>query len=341
MKVVTFVAAAVAFCFAAVPALAGLDFCNKADVRHSFAVAWKDGDDWRVEGWWNIDPGACKTVIGGDLKVRYYYFRATASGRTFDGDYTFCTEASAFTIVGEQSNCAARGYDSGAFRAIDTGKTATSFTLNLVESSPPPADPVPPPAPAPVGAPPGTYGDSYAGNAIFQECASEGDAEFCAFHSEGTKYFVYDDGRTPPQLFQLLRGMLPGTPITFDGDLEAIYDMTADVVLRRVTPRDWTAADSLLDRMQGGWYSEEDPNSQITILGAEQENVYDGDVVGRDYMWIGDWCGEYSGAGPYLSLRTEGMADDVLCYGIEKVDQLQMELIYLPRGNFLVYRRLD
>ena len=66
MKVVTFVAAAVAFCFAAVPALAGLDFCNKADVRHSFAVAWKDGDDWRVEGWWNIDPGACKTVIGAD-----------------------------------------------------------------------------------------------------------------------------------------------------------------------------------------------------------------------------------------------------------------------------------
>lgn len=325
---------------AAPRAEAGLSFCNKADVAHSFAVAWKDGDDWRVEGWWNIEPGECSRVVGGDLTQRYYYWRATAAGREFSGDdFYFCTDSNAFTITGEQGNCAARGHDRSEFKQLDTGQSAKEFTLNLLAADDSPApDPAPPPAPD--ASAPGTYGEPYSDAAIFQDCASEGDAEFCTFHAGGTKFYIYDDGRTPRAVFTTMRSLLPGATIAVEGDLVEVFDSTAEVVLRRVDIRTPDRFDTILERMQGSWYSVDDPNNMINIIGAEQENRYDGDLISLDYLSIRDWCDDYPGGGPFLYARTEG-TEDYYCYGIEHVDQLEMLLIYLPRGNFLTYRKLD
>ena len=328
----------------AAPAQAGLKICNKADVLHSLAVAYKDGDAWKSSGWWNIDPGECKTVIGGDLTQRYYYYRATATGRTFKGGtYNFCTQTEVFTILGEQGNCAARGYDTNAFRKLDTGKSAKDFTLNLVPSE---ADkesaitPDPTPKPKVEQSQAGKYGEPYTDNVILQDCVTDTEQPACTFHSGGTKFYVYDDGRSPEFVFTAMKALNPGTPITVSGDLVEVFDATAEVVLRDVTVRPYTDADFALQKMQGYWYSTEDPQSQFNILGAEKEDQYDGQITGLQFLSVQDRCEDFNNGGHYLYAR-EPETQEAFCYSIESLDEFSMTLMYLPGGNFLDYRKLD
>ncbi|WP_052262054.1 DUF1036 domain-containing protein [Leisingera sp. ANG-M1] len=325
-----------AFMLAAAQAHAGLEICNNASHSLSLAIGYSSEGDWVSEGWWNIPAGVCKTPVSGDLKKRYYYYRANASGEVFaSGDYTFCTTSEAFTIYGD-ADCAARGYDTQGFRKLDTGETATHFTLTLNGAAAAPAAP----APAAAGPqPPGTYGEPYTDNVILQGCYSEGIRE-CSFHASGTKFFVRDDGRTPQFVFSVMETLDPGTPLTVAGDLEAVYDRTADAVLRDATVRSWTEHDGLLHKLQGHWYAEDDPNAQFTILGAERENTYDGAYSGRDYLSVSEWCHDFEGGGPYLYAREEETGEDY-CYVIDYVDHLELVLMHLPRGNILRYRKLD
>lgn len=125
---------------APLPALAGLQICNGATVTASVAIGYSENDVWTSEGWWNLSPGECATVISGDLPQRFYYWRATSNAGPFaDEGYVFCTQPRAFTIPGD-SNCAARGYDESGFSQIDTGQ-ALDFTYTI------------PAAAAPAGAP--------------------------------------------------------------------------------------------------------------------------------------------------------------------------------------------
>ncbi|MCF4098461.1 DUF1036 domain-containing protein [Maritalea mediterranea] len=325
----------------ATPALAGLEICNNAAERLSLAIGYSSDGGWVSEGWWNIDPGACKTTISGDLKNRYYYYRANMSGDPFaTGDYSFCTTKEAFTIKGDE-NCVDRGYDAMGFRKLDTGETATHFTLTLNDNRKSQKDAaaktVTPPPVSSTG--PGTYGEPYSDNVILQGCVSDGGRQ-CNFHARGTSFFVYDDGRTPQFVFTTMEALDPGTPLSVEGDLEAVYDRTADVVLQDVSVRPWSEYDGLLNQLQGHWYSEDDPNSQFTILGAERENTYDGSFMGVEYLWVSERCDQFEGGGPYLYAREEETGESY-CYQIAYVDQLQLELMYLPRGNILRYRKLD
>ena len=117
-------------------AQAELEICNETEVLQSVAIGYKGEKDWTSEGWWNIDPGACVTVVDGDLKLRYYYYFSEAADREFRGQsYFFCVEDSEFTIIGD-TDCEARGYQDEDFREIDTGQTATEYTLTLVDEPP-------------------------------------------------------------------------------------------------------------------------------------------------------------------------------------------------------------
>lgn len=325
------------------PALAGLTFCNKADAIHSVSVAYKEGDVWRSEGWWNIAPGECKLVVGGDLKQRYYYYRATSPGRTFeDATFHFCTLKEVFTILGEQGNCKPRGYASNGFRKLDTGASAKDFTLNLVPANgpSPTAKPTPEPALKTSTTAPGTYGEPYSDNAVMQDCVTEAEQPYCTFHSGGTKFFVYDDGRTPQSVISAMMALNLTTPITVTGDLVEVFDSTAEVVLREITRRSASDTDGYLDKLQGYWYSVEDPNAQFNILGSERENQYDGEIGGTDYLSVQEHCDRFSGSGPYLYAREED-SQEYYCYVIDYIDELSMTLMYLPNGNFLEYRKLD
>ncbi len=273
-----------AFALLATPALAALEICNNASKSLSLAIGYSSEGEWISEGWWNIPAGECKTTVSGDLKNRYYYYRANASGNSFaSGDFTFCTTTEAFSIKGDE-NCDARGYEALGFRKLDTGKTAKHFTLTLNDNRESQKDATPKPASTPSTDVPGTYGDPYSDNVILQGCSNDGGRQ-CNFHARGTNFFVYEDGRTPQFVFTVMEALDPGTPMFIDGDLEAIYDRTADVVLRDVNVRPWTEHDALLNKLQGQWYSEDDANSQFTVLGAERENTYDGAFSGVDYLW--------------------------------------------------------
>ena len=317
---------------------AGLEVCNDTSADQTVAIGYKSGDDWVSEGWWNIDAGDCKTLVGGDLKQRYYYYLSKSSGWDFDDEnIVFCTTPEVFTITGDE-DCAARGYEKGHYRKIDTGKTAKEFTQFLSSYS---VRNAPAPAPAPsASSEPGTWGEPYSsGTAIFQSCENDTEATFCSFHDNGYKFFVYDDGRTPDAVMRSLRGYLPGTPIELQGDLESVYDRTADLVMRRVLPRPWNGWDSALGQMQGQWYAQDDPASMFTVLGSERINTFDGNFLSVDFLSLGDSCDSYEG-GEILTVRDES-SGDVLCYSIEEQTDWAMTWMYLPRANFHVFRKLD
>lgn len=114
-------------------AQAGLEVCNDTDLVQSVAIGFKGDTDWTSEGWWNIDPGDCAVVVGGDLTRRYYYYYAESDAADFEGqNYLFCGTREVFSIVGD-TDCEGRGYEALSMREIDTGETARDFTLTLVD----------------------------------------------------------------------------------------------------------------------------------------------------------------------------------------------------------------
>jgi uncharacterized membrane protein len=322
-------------------ASAELKFCNQTEVRHSVGVGYKTDAGWTSSGWWNVDPGQCKTPLTGDLEYQVYYYLAEANGRVFaDEGYTFCTRSTAFDITGD-ADCEARGYDLSRFRSIDTGDTDVDFTVYI-------DDTISRPDPAVLGKKqtvdpangPGTWGEPYvSASAVFQGCIGDAEVAYCTFHADGARFFVYDDGRTPPAVMRAMRDNLPGAPIEVRGDLEAIYDRSADIVLRQVLARPWNRWDRVLARLQGSWSSLDDPKAGFTILGAELENAYDGQPGGREYLNMRGSCGTFEGS-EYLVRRDEETGD-TLCYSIENLGDSNLTLMYLPRGNLLEYRRVD
>ncbi|WP_406645479.1 DUF1036 domain-containing protein [Aliisedimentitalea scapharcae] len=315
------------------PAWAGLEICNDTSEQQAVAIGYKSDDQWVSEGWWNIPAQECRSPIQSDLKNRYYYMMARSDGWEFaDENILFCVQSEVFTIVGDE-NCEARGYETGRFIKIDTGTTAKQHTHFLSGYAFAAQEP---------GGGQTSYGEPYADNVTFQSCPAifgEGDP-YCTFHGGGTKFFVNDDMRTPPHVFGLLRALLPGTPLYVEGELTGIFDTTAEVVLTKAEPRPWREADRLLDHLQGHWYSVSDPNEQFTVLGGERENSYDGQVTGVEYLSIQERCGEFEGAGPYLYARGEETGEGY-CYGIEYVGDWDLTLMYLPRGLFQDFRKLD
>ena len=112
-------------------AQADLRFCNETDHVQSISIGYQGPEGWTSEGWWNVAPGECQTPVAGDLRNRYYYYRAEIDAGAFEGEgYFFCTTAEAYTIVGD-TNCEARGYEQEDFREIDTGPTATDYTFTI------------------------------------------------------------------------------------------------------------------------------------------------------------------------------------------------------------------
>lgn len=349
-----------ALALAGLPAAAGagLEICNDTDARQTVAVGYKSGDDWVSEGWWNLDAGSCGTIIGGDLKNRYYYILAQSRGWTFaDENIHFCTTSDAFTITGD-TDCEGRGYQTGRFAKIDTGTTALHHKIQLAtlmrrdgpapaekdapaRDAAPAAEPAAPAADADSGARvEERYGDPYSSDtARFQDCVIETEAPFCTFHDNGTKFFVYDDGRTPARVIRSMMDYLPGTPVELRGDLVGLHDRTADIVLRQILPRPFNRQDSVLERLQGQWYAVDDPASTFTVLGSERENAYDGGWTGLDYLSVANRCDRFD-SGEYLIARDEE-SGEIFCYGIESISDRDLSLMYLPNGNFLDYRKLD
>jgi uncharacterized membrane protein len=129
-----------AFAFGA-PAAALADFrlCNGTPGRVGVAVGYKEGDTWISEGWWNVQPNACETLMRGPLVARFYYVYAVDydQGGEWSGKAYMCTRDREFTIRGLQ-DCLARGFNRTGFFEIDTGEQK-NWTVQLTEQGQSPA----------------------------------------------------------------------------------------------------------------------------------------------------------------------------------------------------------
>src|SRR5262250_519965 len=120
---------------AAEPAAADFRLCNNTTSRVGIAIGYKENEGWTTEGWWNLSPRSCETLMRGPLVARYYYIYAVDYDRSgeWSGQAFMCTRDKEFTIKGTE-DCLARGFDRTGFFEVDTGEQP-SWTVQLTESA--------------------------------------------------------------------------------------------------------------------------------------------------------------------------------------------------------------
>jgi len=352
-------------------AQAGLEVCNETGETQSISIGYKGETDWTSEGWWNVEPGACAHLVGGDLTKRYYYYHANSKGDRFRGqDFIFCTRPDEFTIVGD-TDCENRGYERAEFREIDTGETAKSFTLTLVAQNVAPSNLstgtktpdegsdgveggtqsvtetlVEPSvtvdnAALQTGLQPGGNGEPFQIEALFQGCELEGGRAYCGFHAKGVKMRAFYKGPTPKDLLYALEAMELNTPVMVEGDRVDSNRRHVAVVLRAVEPR--PGSDGLAQlraTLQGDWVSASDRKSEITVQGSEIYVRYNGDYRQTRFMQLAERCEGLRGAGPVL-IQTSLRDLKPKCYRVAKADARNLELVPVAAGKPLRFRRSD
>ena len=124
------------------PAHADLRMCNLTTSKVGIALGYRDTQGWVTEGWWDVTPKGCETLLKGTLAARFYYVYAVdyTRGGEWSGRSLMCTRDREFTIRGVE-DCLARGYDRNGFYEVDTGEQK-SWTIQLTDPNQP-ANPAP------------------------------------------------------------------------------------------------------------------------------------------------------------------------------------------------------
>lgn len=116
-------------------AYADFRVCNNSTSRISVSLAYTDGETWISEGWWNLKPAGCETLVRGPLAAEYYYVYAMDEhGGEWKGKAFMCTRDREFRIIGRE-DCFVRGFDRTGFFEVDTGKEARNWTVQLTDSA--------------------------------------------------------------------------------------------------------------------------------------------------------------------------------------------------------------
>jgi uncharacterized membrane protein len=115
-------------------ALADLRICNNTASRVGVALGYRDAQGWITEGWWNLSPRGCETILRGTLAARFYYIHAVDydKGGEWTGKSTMCVRNREFTIRGIE-DCLPRGFDRANFFEVDTGEQK-SWTIQLTDA---------------------------------------------------------------------------------------------------------------------------------------------------------------------------------------------------------------
>lgn len=121
------------------PARADLRMCNQTASKVGISLGYRDTQGWVTEGWWDVAPKGCETLLRGALAARFYYVYAVdyTRGGEWNGRSLMCTRDTEFTIRGVE-DCLARGYDRNGFYEVDTGEQK-SWTIQLTDPSQPAA----------------------------------------------------------------------------------------------------------------------------------------------------------------------------------------------------------
>jgi len=119
----------------ATTAHADFRICNDTKSLVGAALGYKDGETWISEGWFQVPPETCSSLIEGDLNSQFYYIYAEDAdkGGQWRGDVFLCTNEREFKIEGVE-DCFKRGHIKTGFFEIDTGNRA-NWMVRLTEQS--------------------------------------------------------------------------------------------------------------------------------------------------------------------------------------------------------------
>lgn len=350
-----------AFLLIAGTAQADLTVCNRSGSAHTVAVAYHDGSEWVSEGWWAMDPGACKLVLSGKLAQRHYYY--TVSGEPdFAGEgYAFCTTEKPFTLKGADGDCASLGGKQQPFGHIDTGLTAENFTFDLTD---PAAPVIKSETEAPlIGAPdqaadmvadtgaadgaafvdsfePGQQGEPFTVTALIQGCGETEELNGCTFYAEGARWVAARGAGSNEAALDAMAAMPVNTAVIVSGDMLSFGDITAEALISRIELTEPDAYAAMRAAMQGKWVSQDDPQSTLEFTGSEVTDGYGGETMAVSVATYADACPGGDPIGPVMFKQEMGGDPmDLPCFALVDVTPDRMELSYVGRGNTLVYVR--
>lgn len=152
----------------------------------------------------------------------------------------------------------------------------------------------------------------------------------CVIVSRGFNLRVVQGGGTPDAVFALLRGLPAMAAVSFRGDLGALGDSSAEIVLHSVQAEPEELYQGNLQAMQGRWQpvGEQTPFF-IEINGMDWAEVMQGEVADVFLMSVGEACGSgvLPGNGMAITLYRYGddPADDA-CWRMDHVDDTALEL---------------
>lgn len=115
--------------------MAELKICNATPSRVGIALGYKDGKGWATEGWWNISPQTCETLLNGPVPSRFVYVYAVDydRGGEWTGTNFMCTGEKSFAVRGVQE-CQKRGFKRTGFFEVDTGDQR-DWTIRLTDGA--------------------------------------------------------------------------------------------------------------------------------------------------------------------------------------------------------------
>ena len=113
------------------PAYGELKLCNATPSRVGVAIGYQDNRGWATEGWWNISAQTCESLLKGPMPSRYIYVYAIdyERGGEWTGAHSMCIADQSFSIR-DVKDCEGRGYRSGKFYEVDTGRSS-QWTIRL------------------------------------------------------------------------------------------------------------------------------------------------------------------------------------------------------------------
>lgn len=116
-------------------AYADFRICNDTKSLVGAALGYKEDEKWVSEGWFQVQPETCSSLVEGDLNSRFYYIYAEDAdkGGQWRGDVFLCTNEQEFKIDGVQ-DCFKRGLIKTGFFEIDTANRA-NWMVRLTEQS--------------------------------------------------------------------------------------------------------------------------------------------------------------------------------------------------------------
>ncbi|UWQ59674.1 DUF1036 domain-containing protein [Leisingera caerulea] len=307
---------------------AGTSICNDTGALHQLAVSVRTEGGWVTEGWQALAPGDCINPLPEGHQGRFFYFRAESPGYQFrDDSIRFCTKSGPFRAGG--GDCAARGYREQAFARVRTAADGQEILLSSRSQAAAAAEHSAAAAATP-----------YAADVVFQGCSQRqpGATVACRFVGDGMEIRAASGETAAAPVFALLMGLQQGALLAVEGELTSFFGSHGELDLHSAALRQPNRHDRILQQMQGKWVSAADPGDSFTIAGAVRQVSYMGSAMPPEFVSVQDSCRGADYAGEFLIARDSERGTS-LCYRIHSLSPDELTLIYLPRGNRLVYRR--